>query len=115
MNRGLQLGPHSLDAALLITKHLQRDLRAELTAVDSDPGATTIHLSVPRVAVRGLLRKRRERWASHVDESVRRRKAYTSGVELRVSRQRAHLGESRSLAAAVEGVLNDRAEAAQPT
>ena len=114
MNRGPLLGRHSLDAALEITRHLQHDLLAELTAVDSDPGATTIYLSVPRVAVRGLLRKRRERWVSQMDENVRRRKAYAAGVEQRVSRQWAHLGESRSLAAAVEGALQDRAKAAQP-
>ena len=114
MNHGPQLGPHSLDAALEITRHLQRDLHAELTAVDSDPGTTTIYLSVPRVAVGEIIRKRRERWVSVVNQSVRRRRDFTSGVELRVSRQRAHLGESRRLAAMIEGVLQDRARAVQP-
>lgn len=96
MNRGPRLGPHSLDAALEIAKRLQLDLQAELTAVDTDPGATTIFLSVPPTAVGDLIRRRRARWMSLMDESVRRRKGFVADVESRLSERRVGLGASRA-------------------
>jgi hypothetical protein len=110
---GPRIGSSSLDAALRITKQLQADLHAEVTAVDADPAATTIYLSVPHADEGELLRMRRERWNALVIRNVRLRREHTSVIALRVGRQRAHLGESRALVTANQGALQRRAKAAE--
>jgi hypothetical protein len=111
---GPRIGPHSLDAVLRITKKLQDDLHAEVTAVDADPRATTIYLSVPRADVGDLRRTQRQRWVSLVIRTVRIRRDHTSDIEVRISRQRAHLAESRRRVAANQETLQRLAKAAEP-
>jgi hypothetical protein len=71
---GPRLGPYGLDAALQITKQLQEALNADVTVVETDPRATTIHLSIPRRVVGDSGRRRGSDGVWFVNENVHRRK-----------------------------------------
>ena len=86
-----RFGPYGLDAALEVTKQLQQALRAEVVDVETDQHTTTVLLSVPASAVAKAILMRRREWITFVNENVRRRKAYASGVLSRVGAQREHL------------------------
>lgn len=85
---GPRFGPYGLDAALEVTKQLQQILQAEVVDVDTDEQTTTVFLSIPASAVANMIHARRREWVAFVNENVRRRKAYASGVLSRIGVQR---------------------------
>lgn len=89
-----RFGPYGLDAALEVTKQLQRMLHAEVLDIDTNRERTTVFLSVPAASVEKTTLMRRQEWVSFVNENVRRRKVFASGVLGRIALQREHLHDA---------------------